>query len=101
MGGPRRWCTVTILEPDGRRATDCVLQGTGRPALGAIDVVARLALYARRRGGDVVLGDVCEELAELLELADLGVEVRREAEGREETLVEGREEERRRGDAPT
>ena len=100
MVGPRRWCTVTIVEPGDAATTDCVLQGAGHPDLGAVDIVARIALLARRRGGDVVLSEVCELLDELLVLADLGVEVRRETKRREQPLVEEREEERHRGDAP-
>lgn len=95
------WCRVKVFGADGGALTECVLRGAGRPDLGAVDVVARLALLARRRGGDVVLTDVTAELRELLALAGLRVEVEGEPEGGEESLgVEELEEERGARDAP-
>lgn len=95
------WCRVKFLGADGSALTECVLRGAGHPDLGAVDVVARLALLARRRGGDVVLAEVSTELSELLALAGLRVEVEGEPEGREESLrVEEVEEERGASDAP-
>lgn len=77
MPGPRPWCRMRILDPDGLEIGVRVLEGRGDPDLAAVDRIARLALLARRDGGTLVLAEVCPELAELLELAGLGVEVER------------------------
>jgi hypothetical protein len=53
------------------------MEGCGCPDLGAVDQLARFALTAGRRGERLVLHDVSPELAELLELAGLPVEVQR------------------------
>ena len=89
-----RWCRLSVTGPDGRVLAGAVLQGTGAPDLAVVDDVARAALWARRVGATVVLSDVVPELAELLDLAGLGVEVRREPEGGEQALLveEGEEE---------
>jgi hypothetical protein len=64
----------------------------GRPDLGLIDALARLALDARRLGWTVRLRDAPEELRALIEFAGLrGVlplEARRKAEGGEEPRVD-------------
>jgi hypothetical protein len=66
-----------------------------------VNLVARLALGARRAGRRLVLVEVSAELAELLDLAGLPVEVQRQAERGEEALrVEGVEEEVEPGDLP-
>ena len=76
-----------------------------RPHLGTVDVLARLALSARRAGGSVRITGASDELRELVALAGLdgvlpadatatqvpdgsasGVQVRRQAEQREEPL---------------
>ena len=77
MPGPRPWCRLRILGPDGAVIGVRVLEGPGHPDLAALDRIARLALLARRDGGTLVLAEVCPELAELLELTGLGVEVER------------------------
>lgn len=71
------WCRIELIGPSG------VL-----PDLAAVDALARLELAARRLGGSIRLLDVCEELAELLDLAGLRGEMSGEAEGGEEVGVE-------------
>jgi hypothetical protein len=101
MTRTRRWCTITLVERDGGALAECLLRGTGRPDLSAVDVVAHLALLAKRRGGGVVLTDVCGELEELLAVAGLRVEVQGKPERREEPLVvQEVQEERHRRDLP-
>jgi len=95
-----RWCRLTVTGQDGTVLARTVLQGSGAPDLGAVDEVARWALWATRVGASVRLGDVAPELAELLRLAGLAVHVEGEPEGREEPLgVHEGEEELHPGDA--
>jgi len=102
------WCRVVIAGADGRVVARCAVSGDGDPGLGAVDLVAVLALLASRMGGKVTMTDVAPRMGELLELAGLGietsglrVEVDREAEGGEESLVVERgQEEVHRRDAP-
>ncbi len=97
-----RWCRLTVTERDGKVLARVVLQGAGAPGLGAVDDVARMALWAGRLGGTVVLRDVAPQLAELLGLSGLRVEVQGEPEGGEQALVvEEVEEERHPPDAAT
>ena len=71
------------------------------PGLAALERVARLALAAKRCHGRLLLSRVPAELAAVLELAGLGVEVRRQAEGREQWLeIREREEVAEGGDPP-
>lgn len=67
------WCRVSV-----------VLRGPDQPDMDAVDVVARLALVARRAGAEFRLEAVAPELADLLALAGLGVDVGGQAEGGEE-----------------
>ena len=60
----------------------------GRPDLSMVDELARLQLAARRMGCSIRLHQACPSLADLLDLVGLGVEVGREAEGREQVRVE-------------
>jgi len=103
----RRWCRVSIVEHTGAIVAEVELSGPRTPDLAAVDLVAHLALFARRRGAVAKLRDVCVPMAELLELAalpveaqrELPVEPEREAEGRKEPLgVEELEEEAHLGD---
>jgi hypothetical protein len=88
------WCLIRILRPDDAELLRIVLDGPAAPGLAAVDRIARMALGARRDGLRLVLAEVSPELADLLELAGLGVEVQREPEAREQPLgIEGREEE--------
>jgi len=62
------------------------LTGENKPDLGAVDLIARMSLMARRAGATVRLCDACPELVELLELAGLPVEVERQTEGGKEPV---------------
>ena len=62
------------------------MAGDTDPDLGAVDLIARLSLIARRTGSTVRLYDACPELVELLDLAGLPVQVERQAERRKEPL---------------
>lgn len=70
--------------------------------IGAVDALARLQLTLRRAGCELRLLELPQELEQLIELAGLtavlGVELRREAEEREEPLDV--EERGHRGDLP-
>jgi hypothetical protein len=67
----------------------CDVAAVEDPDFGTVDALARMALAARRLGRRVELWSARRDLLELLELAGLGtlaVEVRRQAEEREEAL---------------
>jgi hypothetical protein len=82
-----RWrCLLDIVGPDGTVWATRVLVGAGSPDLGDVDEVALLQLLASRMGGRIVLDAVCPQLAKLLELAGLPVEVRGKTEDREDLL---------------
>jgi hypothetical protein len=101
MSAVHAWGRVTVTGPDGAELVSCVLAGPGDPGLAAVDIVAGLALLARRHRGRMILTDASSALRELLELAGLPVEVQRQAERREEPLgVQEREKEVHRGDLP-
>lgn len=100
MASVELWCRVTVVGPDGTEVGACELEGSGAPDLSVVDVVARLALLAKRLGGRVVLRSASAGLLELLDLAALGVEVGGQPEGGEEALrIDEVEEERHLGDA--
>lgn len=96
---------------DGEAREAGVLGGDGAPDLAAVESVARFALAALRRGQRVILTEVAPELAALIGLAALPVEVEAEGlivevegqpEGREQALrVEEVQEEGHLGDLPT
>lgn len=88
--GLMEWCRLTIVGDSGRL-----------PDISVVDQIARLALAARRAGGQLSIDSLCDELAELLDLAGLGVDVAWEAERREQPLgVHGVEEDGQLGDLP-
>lgn len=66
------WCTVTEYGPDEAMLASWALRGPGAPPIEVVDCLARLQLEAQRNGGRVVLSDVCEDLAGLLDLTGLG-----------------------------
>jgi hypothetical protein len=102
MAAAQRWCRVTVLWPDGTVRVHHILEGPGSPDIGSVEEVARLALWAERDGGSVVLSEVSDRLDELLGLSGLRVDMGWQAEGREETPgVEQLEEEAHPGDLPT
>ena len=78
------WCRVRLIGRGGVEAGCYSLEGYGDPDLTAADVVARLCLLAERTDRTFALEDVSEAMVRLLDLAGLGVEVQRKAEGREE-----------------
>lgn len=101
MSSVELWCRVTVTASDGSELGSCELEGVGSPDLSIVDVVARLALLARRLGGGIRLRAVSPGLQELLDLAGLGVEMGGQPEVGEEVLgVEEVEEERHLGDTP-
>lgn len=71
------WCRIVVVDSTGAVVKTGVLGGPGRPDVGAVDVVARWALRARRSRARIELRDVCPELRDLIELAGLTVEVQR------------------------
>ena len=75
MGGCRRWCRVTLVDPQGEIVAGWALAGEANPGLEAVDLIGRWAVVARRAGAKVRIVDACSELRELLELAGLPVEV--------------------------
>jgi hypothetical protein len=84
------WCRLTIID-----------DADSLPDMSIVEQIARLALAAHRAGGRLVVETLCDELAELFELAGLGVEVQWEAERREQPLrLEGGQEDRQLGDLP-
>ena len=92
--GSCRWCRVTIVGSDGEELATAVLSGPGAADLLAVDAVGRLAVAARRVDATARVSEVSAELAHLLELAALGVEVEGQSEEGEDALevVEGQEE---------
>ncbi|HWC36304.1 MAG TPA: hypothetical protein VG650_15970 [Mycobacteriales bacterium] len=62
---------MTELGPDEVALAEWSLRGSGVPSIEIVEGLARLQLEVRRSGGRVVLTNVCEELAGLLELAGL------------------------------
>ena len=89
--GLMEWCRLSVVDESG-----------APPDMSIVDQIARLALTARRAGGQLVIESVCDELAELLDLAGLGVEVSWDAERREQPLgIHRRQEDRQLGDPAT
>jgi hypothetical protein len=101
MPSAQPWCRITLLWPDGTVRVHHILEGPGAPDIGAVEEVARLALWALQDGGSVELSEVSPELDELLEVSGLRVEMERETEGGKEALgVEEVEEEAHSRDTP-
>ena len=122
MAELRLWCRVRVVRPDATVVGGASLRGPGPPDMGAVEHVASLLLEARRLGARLVLSEVCDELADLLELAgltemtcplratasseavgaaDSAVEMQGQTEGGKEALgVEEVEEEAHLGDGP-
>ena len=84
MAERQLWCRVRLVAPGGGEAGRYSLEGYGDPDLTAVDVVARLGLLAARQGQHLVLEEISEAMARLLDLSGLGVDVEREPEGREQ-----------------
>lgn len=98
MAALETWGWVSVVGVDGTTLATRALRGQGRPDLGIVDDLGRLQVRARRLGAHVVVETACSSLLELLELAALPIEVRRQPEhGKDRRRVqEGIE----RGDPP-
>ena len=75
-----------LLEATGARAVVCDVGGLGPPGLAAVDLLARLALAARRAGGRIRLRDPDPALPALLDLVGLAFEMEGQPEQREPPL---------------
>ncbi|WKX12027.2 STAS domain-containing protein [Streptomyces sp. NL15-2K] len=78
-----------LLEATGARGPSvvvCDVGGLGPPGLGAVDLLARMELTARRAGGRIRLRDPDPALRALLDLVGLRFEVERQPEQREPAL---------------
>lgn len=63
----------------------CDVAGLGPPGLGAVELLARLQLAARRAGGRIRLRDPAPALLAFLDLVGLSFDVEAEGEGQGET----------------
>lgn len=75
-----------LLEVTGAGVVVCDVGGLGPPALGAVDLLARLELAARRAGGRIRLRGPGPGLRALLDLVGLRFQVEGDAEEREPAL---------------
>ncbi|MFF4502245.1 STAS domain-containing protein [Streptomyces sp. NPDC001401] len=75
-----------LLESTGAGAVVVDVAAIGPPGLGAVDLLARLELAARRAGGRIRLRDPAPSLHALLDLVGLRIEVEGQAEQREPPL---------------
>lgn len=95
------WCRLIMCSEDGTREVVTTLEGEGLPDLGTVDELAHRLLDARRADREVVVVEVAPEMARLLDLSGLGVEMGWEPEGGEQPVgVERVEEEGHLGDPP-
>ncbi|MEV2212829.1 STAS domain-containing protein [Streptomyces sp. NPDC050997] len=76
----------TLLDTTGARTVVCDVAGLGPPGLGAVDLLARLELTARRAGGRIRLRDPAPALHALLDLVGLRIEMEGQAEQGEPAL---------------
>ncbi|GGU82898.1 hypothetical protein GCM10010260_14500 [Streptomyces filipinensis] len=75
-----------LLAGGGARVVVCDLGGLGPPGLAVVDLLARLALTARRAGGRIRLRDPDPALPALLDLVGLRFQMEGQAEEREPAL---------------
>ncbi|MFF4251354.1 STAS domain-containing protein [Streptomyces sp. NPDC001663] len=75
-----------LLESTGAAVVVVDVAAIGPPGLGAVDLLARLELAARRAAGRIRLRDPAPSLHALLDLVGLRFEVERQAEQREPPL---------------
>src|SRR5262245_13025246 len=102
MAAVQRWCRVRVTLCDGTPVADCVVEGHGAPTVTAIDCLARIALTAKRRGAAFRLTDVSPEMAQLLALSGLSVEMQWQPEvGKQPLGIQHGEEEAHRRDLPS
>jgi len=78
------WCTVRVLGPEGIGRVAWPVSGPGRPGLAVVEALARAQVDARRRGGCVVVTDLCDDLGRLLDLTGLFRQVGGQPEGGED-----------------
>lgn len=78
------WCRVTVVRPGGSARSTFLVRGRGAPDLGVVDRLARLQLSVVRRGDTMVLSDIADPLAELLDLVGLRRKMSGQAERRED-----------------
>lgn len=88
MALSEEWATIVLLAGGGKEMAHWPLMGEERPDLGTVDLLARLALAARRAGCSIQVRGACGELEDLLDLAGLWSEVIGEPEGGKEVGVE-------------
>jgi hypothetical protein len=81
-----RWARVTFIGPGRAEVAAWVIGGPGLPDMAVVNLLARWQLWARRRGGRLVVGEMSDELAQLLELAGLLREMGGQAEGGEHAI---------------
>ena len=72
-----------LLQATRARVVVCDVGGLGPPGLGAVDLLARLQLAARRAGGRILLRDPDPGLGALLDLVGLPFELEGQVEQRE------------------
>ena len=82
------WCRVTVLSARGESCARWELTGYGDPDLSVVEALACHQLAVRRRGGRIVVDQVCPALSALLDVAGLRGQVVRHAEEREQGWVE-------------
>ncbi|MFJ5776843.1 STAS domain-containing protein [Streptomyces sp. NPDC093094] len=84
----RGWCDAVraLLRSSGAGVVECDVAGLGPPGLGAVDLLARMQLTARRSGGLIRLRDPDPALCALLDLVGLRFEMRGQPEQREPPL---------------
>lgn len=75
-----------LLDSTGTGVVVVDVAAVGPPGLGAVDLLARLALAARRAGGRIRLRDPAPSLRALLDLVGLRFETEGQAEQREPPL---------------
>ena len=75
-----------LLESTGAAVVVVDVAAIGPPGLGAVDLLARLELAARRAGGRIRLREPAPSLHALLDLVGLRIEVEGQAEQREPAL---------------
>jgi hypothetical protein len=75
MGVSSQWCRFSLLDDQGSIVAGGVVAGGAKPDLDTVNLIARLALMAKRTGTTFQLVDACPQLLDLLELAGLPVKV--------------------------
>ena len=66
------WCRIVVMDHDGRELASFPVDGTARPDLGTVDLLARWQLWARHAGCSITVREPCPELEALVHLAGIG-----------------------------